>query len=403
MQGMECFVLFFVFAGIIVGLAVYNALVTQPKLNEAWQTAGRDLGLQFTPGDWLRTRCLTGTHRGHAVTVDIYRTGGKNQQTFTRYTVYYPRPLNLGLNVQHRGFFTGLWHLLGGQDIKVGDERFEAELVVQGRDPDAVIAFLTPQRRDAALALLTEYSGCSIDDDKIHWQSNGEESNPTRIVETVRRLSAVAVVLAGDAEDEGDELPEDSEPVEIPEVLPVRQPAAEAPPAFPPPLPPPPPPRQEVPAPPPLPPAPPSPWEPAAAAPAVTPAPHAAVATGDPGLSAAAVCRALFQSDLMTHRIAEVFDRQYKDAAVCWTGVLEEVSSVFFDLPFSNLTGTRAAFLISEAPGTLGSKVQAVVQLPAGLDSTLRGRLGERLTFTGRLVACDAFVRRLFVAGGQLV
>jgi hypothetical protein len=410
MQGLECFLIFFVFLAIVIGAAVYNQTVTQPKLNEAWQTAARDLGLQFTPGDWLRSRCLTGTYRGNSVTVDVYRTGGKNSQTFTRYTVYYPQPLRLGLNLQRRGFFSGLWHLLGGQDIQVGDEAFDTELVVKGRDPDAVIAFLTPRRREEALALLLQFPGSAVEDDKIRCQSHGEQGDPGEIVRTVRRLCAAAGVLTNGAEEEAGDLPEGGETEEVPEVLPAappgpppaRQLAAEAPPAFPPPPAPPPPIPEQAPPPPPP---PPSPWE-TAAAPAttggLTPL-RSPPAGGDPALDVAAVCRALFQSDLMTYRIAEVFDRQYKDAVVCWAGVVQEVSSVFFDLPFSSLTGTRAAFLVYEVPGVFGSKVQAVVQLPAGLEGSLRGRLGERLTFTGRLVACDAFVRRLFVAGGQLV
>jgi hypothetical protein len=116
------------------------------------------------------------------------------------------------------------------------------------------------------------------------------------------------------------------------------------------------------------------------------------------------VCKALFQGDLMTYRITEVFDQQYKDALVCWSGTLQEVSSFFFDLPLSHATGTRAAFEIGEVTGVFGSnKVQAVVQLPAGLENDLRGRIGQRLTFAGQLVGCDAFARRLFVADGQLV
>src|SRR5262245_34621553 len=80
MQGMECFFIFFVILAVVIGVAVYNQTVTQPKLNEAWQTAARELLFQFTPGDWLRSRSLTGGCRGQAVTVDVYRTGGKNSQ-----------------------------------------------------------------------------------------------------------------------------------------------------------------------------------------------------------------------------------------------------------------------------------------------------------------------------------
>jgi hypothetical protein len=424
---------FFVVA---VGIAISVGIATNQKANETWQAAARELGLRFEPGTWLGGRKIQGQYRGQWVKVDVHSTGGKNSQTFTRYQVFYPEPLGLGLRLNRQGFFSNLWQMLGGQDIQVGDGEFDADVVVKGRDPQEVIRFLTPARRARVHRLLLDLQACIIDDDKIHWQKAGLETDRTQLIATVERLCQVARSLTARPEDEPSaEVPEVlpapvarpapgppplPPPAEVPEVVPVR-PYYEMPlPSEPPPLPapaqpepgPPIPAERETILPPPLPPAIPEPPPvPLPSSPVATPptprspeAAPAAPATGrEWGPSAAEVCDRLFKGEPMTQRVTEQFDQNYKDRPVRWSGVLREVNLFFFDAQFGNQTGTRATFEVHEVAGLFGSnKVQAVVQLPRELESELRGRIGERLTFSGRLVGCDAFLRRLFVAGGQL-
>jgi hypothetical protein len=465
MADMGCVIFFILFVGAAVAIGIFYGIASNQRANQAWQAAAAKMRLPYTSGGWMSGRKIEGQYHGHWIKADVYSTGGKNSQTYTRYEVFFPEPLGLGLRLTRQGFFSNLWHLLGGHDIQVGDPEFDADVVVKGRDPDAVIRFLTPARRARIHRLLLDLQAATIDDEKIHWQRNGIETDSDNLIFAVQRLCKVARSLSGTEEDPAevypDVLPAESPAERVPQVLPAVSAATEPPEVVPvrparssPEAPPEvipvrpyyegvlptapgpeleqarvqddwqlderprasePPPFEESP--------PPSDKPVAAAAPAAAPvfstppvaatppnvAPRpAAEFTAPPvpvvsGPDVAAVCKHLFQGDQMTHRITEIFDQHYKGQLVQWSGILQEVSSFFFDMQFSNVTGTRATLEVGEVAGLFGStKIQAVLQLPQGLESSLRDRVGQRLTFTGHLIGCDAFMRRLFVADAQL-
>ena len=112
-----------------------------------------------------------------------------------------------------------------------------------------------------------------------------------------------------------------------------------------------------------------------------------------------AVCGALFSSDVSSLQVTKLFEKHFDGMEVTWTGELERVSSAAFDMVFGSTRFTKATVKLKEMDaGFTSSVIRAVLQLPEELEDELRGRTGQPLTFSGRLVRCDAFMRNLFVA-----
>ena len=404
---------------IAIAVAVVVALSLQAKKrDEAWETAGRRLGLTFRGRSGFQGRKLEGECVGHAVRVDTYsRRSGKQSQTYTRYRIGYA-DLGLGLNLEREGLFSGVKKFFGAQDIEVGDPGFDEGILVKGDHPTAVRAYLTPARRLVVQRALSKFDGLSIADSGMEFSRSGLDGE-SRIVGTVKSLCGVATELAGDsdvesrlgqalvAQEDGrmeealslvDEAAEDAAEDnaeaqvvrgEILMTLGRREEALEALEQLPRE-------RREAPEVEAL----------IAELPEITSEPPTSEPTGQAKLaeSAAEVCAALFVPGRMSTETSRDFDERYTGREVRWTGKLQRVETYYSDLVFGSGRGTRARFLIHTVEGrSFGSgEVQAVVQLPLDAAETLRDRIGDAFTLTGRLVRCDPFMRNLFIAEGAV-
>jgi hypothetical protein len=404
---------------VIIGIAAVAAAISKSKkTNEAWAAAASRLQLVFQPGQVFSRPRISGIHRGCSVLVTTFSKGsGKSQTTYTRFRASYPHRLELGLRLTRQGLLSGLGKLLGAQDIEVGEEGFDDAVVVKGRDPQRVKAFLTPSRRMRAARFLTTYQGSVIDDSGVEWERRYVERDPDKIVRVLQRMTSLASHMmderADDAavdeaiaarlegrldealevihqvpdEHEADALdlhvfegeillatgkseaaaetftkvhnaqPEDSEVLKLAEQA-SKQPA---------------------------------------------PAEPSVGAADD--LDVGPVCERLFDPKNMTSDTNELFEKHYRGGRVRWSGTLTSVRSYTFDLVFGNEPGSRAVFEIHKmgGPSFSARPVQAVVQFPADKEAFLRSKLDKPLSFEGKLVSCDAFMRNLFVAEGQLV
>jgi len=426
---------------IVVVAAIVIGQATAKHTDANWATAASQLRLKFVPSSLMQSRRIEGTLGGHWVLVNTFtRSSGKNSTTFTRYSVNLSRPLELEIRLTRQGFFSPLMTFLGAQDIEVGDAAFDKDVVVKGRDPERIIAYLTPLRRLHIRRLMTTCQQCVIDYEKIERLERSVQRDPEEIVKIVRQLVSVANHMCGeDAEQEGDE--------PIAEVIPLADADPDAPlrvRAAPPPLPEEATPIEDAVVAPALPwsdfktsvpsfeSPPPSPWQPtptlSPAEPAAAPLESLAVPTvaalqaaeaataplqaetptaADPAvdMSIESVCGELFDPRHMSFQVSTIFEQRYQDRPVRWAGTLQRANGYASDLVFGNHPGTKAIFDICELEGNLLGKtiVQAVVQLAPEAEDLLRTRTGERLEFTGRLSRCDSFTRQLFVADGSLL
>ena len=122
-------------------------------------------------------------------------------------------------------------------------------------------------------------------------------------------------------------------------------------------------------------------------------------------LEVGTVCDTLFAPENMSSEVTELFDKHYCGSSIRWYGTLTGVRTFTFDLVFGNEPGTRAVFEIHQVGGQSFSArpVQAVVQFPEDAEDLLRSKVDSQLTFEGTLISCDAFMRNLFVGGGNIV
>jgi hypothetical protein len=133
------------------------------------------------------------------------------------------------------------------------------------------------------------------------------------------------------------------------------------------------------------------------------PAPSAPAASGN-GVTVEEVCTVLFSPEVSSLEVAKLFERDFQDKPVSWSGELERVDAARFDMVFGNTRFTKATLNLKELDGGFASRViRAVIQLPVDAETALQELAGQRVRFSGTLVRCDAFMRNLFVADATIV
>lgn len=121
-------------------------------------------------------------------------------------------------------------------------------------------------------------------------------------------------------------------------------------------------------------------------------------------LDSMAVCAALFDSKLMSYETNRLFDERYKGETIRWHGTLRRASTYSYDFTFGEGGGTKAEFDLHEVQQGLGTRmVRAYVQLPLEDAARVSGRVGEMVTFEGRLLTCEGSSRQIYVGGGRVV
>ncbi len=357
------------------------------RVREAWAAAASRLNLQFDPGSLTRRKSLNGYIDGNRVEVETFtrNAGSKASHAVTRYRVHLPKTLPQGLQIKPRGLMADAAEFFGAQKIATGDASFDSRVVVKGEYANRVAGFLTPARRRAVIRLLDEFKGVKIDHQNIEWSKAGVAKDPAEIVEIVRQLSSAAASLSRDAAG-GAPLkevavplaaaataatatifmnPSDAKPisVEAPAALRAREVPADVP--------------VEV---------------------APDPAPAASA-----GLAMADVCAQLFTRSITSTEAKKRFEERYKGQRVRWSGNLRRAATYSIDIVFKGGPGTKATFALPvPTEGALGGAVQAVVQLSPSAAAQLKNRVGEEITFEGRLLSFDGMVRNFNIADATL-
>jgi hypothetical protein len=403
-----------------IGIAVATAQANKRKISDAWNEAASQLRIRHNQGDLFTKRELYGKIKQCHVKVTIRnKSQGNHSAKYTLYDVAYPQPLPFGLSLKEQTAFSGLKKFLGGQDIEVGDPKFDDFVVVKSHDSTQAKRFLHPARRLYVRRILSMHSGAEITDSNVKWDSKGAEGNSGTLVSNVKRLVDFAVNMVSEVEQQNDEpigtgtdtsskrLRDDIEAVftvrdrsephiyridsgkesvepihmeieerestdptdvfdrieqDIEELLQtdsVTPDAIEVPPEN----------RVELPP------------------------------TNSPDVHD--VCHNLFGAGKISFQINETFKQHYEGMEVQWAGKLMRVDCYPFDLVFGNDPGTKAEFAVAQLEGE-SHLVKAVLQLPADAHEALSERTGETIVFAGTLMKCDSFMRVLFVGHGRI-
>lgn len=415
---------------VAIGIGLAHWRTRMKNMTDAWGAIARGHGLRMTPGSMLKGPRLGGRYKGHRISVHtVTRGGSKNRRTYTRFEMAFDKDLGLGLRLESESAFSGVAKFFGAQDIQVGDAGFDNQVVVKGRDAEGIRAFLTPARRFHCLRFLTRNGRRSIHDRGVDIEIRGVVTDEMHVRAMLAAMATVTDQLVGDgppslsqaidAQADGglDEalesvraLPTDrvndnpdwkvlegeilytggrydeaadsfgearaADPSDVEAAAWHDQASARAKGQQPPPLP------------------------PELAAP--DPEPVAPVAAGGTDLDT--VCATLFGPGVSSLQASRAFEERFENSAVQWKGKLERANRASFDLVFGNTPFTKTIVeLVEYGDGLASRMIRAVVQFPEDMEESLRALQGQAVTFKGRLVRCDSFMRNLFVADGELV
>lgn len=137
--------------GALVAVVVVGAAINSGR-RERWQRIAEHLGLRYSRGRMGTAGEMDGTLRGLQVRVWCVDRGTSDSTDYrTCVETLQPHGLGLGLKLLPEGLMRSVGKLLGGQDIQVGDHRFDSAFIVRGQDADAVRRFCTPEVREALL------------------------------------------------------------------------------------------------------------------------------------------------------------------------------------------------------------------------------------------------------------
>ena len=115
------------------------------------------------------------------------------------------------------------------------------------------------------------------------------------------------------------------------------------------------------------------------------------------------VCAQLFTRSITSTEAKKRFEERYKGQRVRWSGNLRRAATYSIDIVFKGGPGTKATFALPvPTEGALGGAVQAVVQLSPSAAEQLKNRVGEEITFEGRLLSFDGMVRNFNIADATL-
>lgn len=415
----------FIFLLLIITVVVPASIAYKRRVDASWSEAALSLGLDFQPSGFFQRRRITGRVHDLVITLDTFvRRSGKSSQTYTRLDVAFPKDLALGMRLTRSGFSSGVAKLFGAQDIAFDGSGFGSSITIKGADPHRGRTFLTAARRARIYRLLSNFSESVIDDRGIRWQQRGIITDATQIVRVVRRFQGVAWRLVADrrsdraltealaAADDGrpgealifleadrvgdpeDEVAQDDIEKDIMRghllYLAGRNEEAQA--AF---------------------------SAAAAAAPedleaerwasrmlqqAPASASERAEEDKEGTFSVDELYQAVFRHAGTSFEATRRFERQFQGKRVSWKGQLRNVDRDHNGFVFEAKDACKAVLEVTESDGPPFARreVMAVIQLPAEEADVLRDRIGDALTFSGRLYRIDSLLRNIYLDAGRV-
>jgi hypothetical protein len=154
-----------------------------------WESFARAQGLQLMAAPLVMWGRLEGCD------VDVYAVRTAKLSYVLEVLARYPQPLGIDLVVRRPQAFDGLAALFGGQDLSVGDREFDARFVVKSSQPALAAQALSPQVRQAALALLARGLEVTVRDDGVAIRTTGFPATPQETLVDVRDAVTVAQLV----------------------------------------------------------------------------------------------------------------------------------------------------------------------------------------------------------------
>ena len=380
----------FVIGAIVVSTIVRGVRKVQARASrEEWAAAAKQLGFSVTGNG--RTLKIAGIEGSTRVAVDLVK---KDNSTTTRYRVRVP-PLGFDLGISRQSDWHQFVKAFGAMDLEIGNSEFDERFVVKTRNSDDARAYLTPARMAALNALAGNHPGFSFVDNTLLLSTGGVAKDEERIVSTVRDLMETARALlqeTASAEPTAEGMPEAAESMATSEAS----------------------------------------AEKARSMGSTASGPDnedrdeelqrvletleeysgdlETNSAGDPPViepatsvehDAAFMADRLFGDQRLGFEVERVFNEDYRDATVDWTGAVQRDGSLSAARRFEGEGHVIIEINVATLEDHLYGKtsVDAIVAFPAG--TTIPDR-GKTVRFSGRLIAIDALTKDLYVADGRV-
>jgi hypothetical protein len=122
-----------------------------------WKQFAQLAGLTYTREGLLSPPIVTGTYRGHPVTLYTYsrtrslRFGERAHRTYTALSIELATPASHWVKLTRETWLRRIYRSMGMQDIQIGDPTFDPEYMIGSDSPDYVRSILNPVIRAAML------------------------------------------------------------------------------------------------------------------------------------------------------------------------------------------------------------------------------------------------------------
>jgi hypothetical protein len=162
---------------------------------KAWRELAESTGLTYESGGFLGSPLVTGTYRGHQLTLDTFTRGtGKSRQTYTRMVLFVNNQTNAYLALYQESVFSKVGKFFGMQDVQVGDEDFDRRFIIKSRPENYVSGLL--MTGDLRQKLLEARSvNIELDGRELHFEQLGFLTKQEYLRSVFDLLSDVAAAI----------------------------------------------------------------------------------------------------------------------------------------------------------------------------------------------------------------
>ncbi len=197
---MWCFFIFLIFAIVLVTVAY--TVSRKNRTDEIWRKTARELDLRFSSGSTFFSglfseRSMTGTYEGYRVRMWTYSDDRNSNQYFTAARVQLSE-IPFEFQLSSKGFLQSIGTFLGGQDIQIGNESFDNEIIVKGRNQQKIRSFLTQERMTKLIRLFRSYPHSEITDKQIEVVQEGVVRNQFHLTSMLDQAIRTARLLEGE-------------------------------------------------------------------------------------------------------------------------------------------------------------------------------------------------------------
>jgi hypothetical protein len=206
----------FLFAAFVIGgslliwFYIKGRVTKQKALNQIWAEFARLNGLEEQDGDSRDHEAIVsfrGKNQGMPFVLECIATEGtpvqvgklelsrgENTRIFTRMHMKLPG-LPRGLRVYRETPWSKLGKAVGMQDIMTGDPEFDRSFVVKGKDPQAIVDYLTPSRRITLLSQPSGMKGLELQEEGLILLQPGQVASMEELGRLFSQLGSLATTL----------------------------------------------------------------------------------------------------------------------------------------------------------------------------------------------------------------